>query len=372
MKYRFALLALILLAACARNDGPAPIENRMLGQNQRPQKQVYTVKQGETFDDIARKFNTTPEEIASTNNLSSNDRLHVGQSIEIPSMQTISGGQESFDAPFVPTPTNGVVKVQTLDAPASTVAHQVAEPAISSTPEPDSFVMQEQSAQQIPTPQNIDSTVSEPVIDEPVIKAPQKATATPKPQKMNAPTKTVKNVSQKTVDPEKNINKDTHRYSLIDDSEAPKEAKVAPKEDTSLQKNTPSDDTSIQTTSAKFLWPVTGKILSPYGPKSSGGKNDGINIAASLGDEVQATDSGTVVYVGNEAKGFGNIVLLKHKNGWMSAYAHCQDILKKKGDKVAKGEAIATVGKTGNVTQTQLHFELRKNKKTVDPTRYLS
>jgi len=121
----------------------------------------------------------------------------------------------------------------------------------------------------------------------------------------------------------------------------------------------------------KFMWPVRGTVISGYGNLGKGRKNDGINIKASLGTAVQAADSGTVAYSGNELKGFGNLILIKHTDGWITAYAHNDKLLVKKGQKVTRGEKIATVGSTGSVTIPQLHFEVRAGKKAVNPRSYL-
>jgi murein DD-endopeptidase MepM/ murein hydrolase activator NlpD len=120
-----------------------------------------------------------------------------------------------------------------------------------------------------------------------------------------------------------------------------------------------------------FLWPVRGHVLATYGTKSDGTHNDGINIAASRGTAVQAVDAGVVAYTGNELRGYGNLVLVKHANGWISAYAHCDAILVKRGEKVGRGQVIARVGSTGNVSEPQLHFELRRGQHAVDPREFM-
>lgn len=132
------------------------------------------------------------------------------------------------------------------------------------------------------------------------------------------------------------------------------------------QKSTP-----VKNRKTKFDWPVKGKIISGYGNLGSGRKNDGINIKASLGTPVKAADAGTVAYAGNELKGFGNLVLIKHSDGWITAYAHNDKLLVHKGQKVQRGVKIATVGSTGSVTTPQLHFEVRAGKKAVNPRSYL-
>lgn len=117
----------------------------------------------------------------------------------------------------------------------------------------------------------------------------------------------------------------------------------------------------------KFMWPLKGKVVSLYGPKSEGLHNDGINIAAPKGAPVQSTENGIVAYVGNELKGFGNLLLIKHGDGYISAYGHLDGIQVKRGDQITKGQVVGTVGATGAVRNPQLHFELRKGTKAFDP-----
>lgn len=121
----------------------------------------------------------------------------------------------------------------------------------------------------------------------------------------------------------------------------------------------------------KFAWPVKGQIISKFGPIAKGRNNDGINIKAAKGSIVKAADSGTVAYAGNELKGFGNLILIKHSDGWVTAYAHNDTIKVRKGQQVTKGTPIATVGTSGGVTQPQLHFETRAGKKALNPLSYM-
>lgn len=121
----------------------------------------------------------------------------------------------------------------------------------------------------------------------------------------------------------------------------------------------------------RFLWPVAGDVISEFGSKPGGQHNDGINIQAAQGTSVRAAESGVVAYAGNEIRGFGNLVLIRHDGGWMTAYAHNATLLVKQGDKVVRGQQIARVGHTGNVTVPQLHFEVRKGRTPVDPLKYL-
>lgn len=122
----------------------------------------------------------------------------------------------------------------------------------------------------------------------------------------------------------------------------------------------------------RFAWPVNGSTLSEYGPKSGGQRNEGINIGAPLGTPVRAAAPGEVVYVGDNVAGFGTLVLVRHGGGYATAYAHVQNPLVKRGDRVTEGQAIAQVGKTGNIATPQLHFEVRKGTQPVNPKPFLS
>ncbi|MEL6364594.1 MAG: peptidoglycan DD-metalloendopeptidase family protein [Pseudomonadota bacterium] len=116
-----------------------------------------------------------------------------------------------------------------------------------------------------------------------------------------------------------------------------------------------------------FDWPVRGPVLSQYGVQENGRRNDGINISAPAGTPVRAAASGVVIHRGDELEGYGKLILIKHADGWVTAYAHTDQIIVQKGDKVERGQIIAKVGASGGVARPQLHFELRKDLRPVDP-----
>jgi murein DD-endopeptidase MepM/ murein hydrolase activator NlpD len=122
----------------------------------------------------------------------------------------------------------------------------------------------------------------------------------------------------------------------------------------------------------KFRWPANGRIIAGFGPKTNGQQNDGINIAVPENTPVKAAEEGVVAYAGNELKGFGNLVLVRHSNGYVTAYAHAKELLVKRGDQVKRGQVIARSGQTGNVNAPQLHFEVRKGASPLDPTKFLN
>jgi murein DD-endopeptidase MepM/ murein hydrolase activator NlpD len=130
---------------------------------------------------------------------------------------------------------------------------------------------------------------------------------------------------------------------------------------------------SAETSAAlpKFRWPANGRVIAGYGPSSSGQQNDGINIAVPENTPIKAAEEGVVAYAGNELKGYGNLVLVRHPNGYVTAYAHAKELLVKRGDQIKRGQVIARSGQTGNVNAPQLHFEIRKGASPLDPMKFL-
>lgn len=121
----------------------------------------------------------------------------------------------------------------------------------------------------------------------------------------------------------------------------------------------------------RFRWPVRGRVIAGFGPKRDGAHNDGINLAVPMGTSVHAAEDGVVAYAGNELKGYGNLILVRHSDNWVSAYAHSSKILVKRGQRIRRGQVIAKAGQTGGVAKPQLHFELRRGSRPVDPVKHL-
>jgi murein DD-endopeptidase MepM/ murein hydrolase activator NlpD len=139
----------------------------------------------------------------------------------------------------------------------------------------------------------------------------------------------------------------------------------------------PSAETPIKAAEATgalptFRWPVRGKVITSYGAKTNGKSNDGINLAVPEGTPVKAAEDGVVAYSGNELKGYGNLVLVRHANGYVTAYAHASELMVKRGDTIKRGQIIAKSGQSGEVGSPQLHFEIRKGSTPVDPLQFLN
>ena len=135
---------------------------------------------------------------------------------------------------------------------------------------------------------------------------------------------------------------------------------------------TPAKATDATGALPTFRWPVRGKVITSYGAKTNGKANDGINLAVPEGTPVKAAEDGVVAYSGNELKGYGNLVLVRHSNGYVTAYAHASELLVKRGDTIKRGQVIAKSGQSGEVGSPQLHFEIRKGSSPVDPLQFLN
>jgi murein DD-endopeptidase MepM/ murein hydrolase activator NlpD len=147
------------------------------------------------------------------------------------------------------------------------------------------------------------------------------------------------------------------------------EVAVARPEPAKTTARDPDQTASLPSSASDFRWPARGRVIAGFG---ANGGNEGINIAVPEGTPVKATEAGVVTYAGSEVKGYGNLVLIRHENGYVSAYAHNGDLTVKRGDQVKRGQVIAHSGQSGNVTSPQLHFELRKGQQPVDPLAHLS
>jgi murein DD-endopeptidase MepM/ murein hydrolase activator NlpD len=158
-------------------------------------------------------------------------------------------------------------------------------------------------------------------------------------------------------------------------------AAAGPPQSARLAQATASEETAPETsvkaaeaTAAlpTFRWPVRGKVIVSYGAKTNGKANDGINLAVPEGTPVKAAEDGVVAYSGNELKGYGNLILVRHANGYVTAYAHASELLVKRGDTIKRGQVIAKSGQSGEVGSPQLHFEIRRGSTPVDPLQFLN
>jgi len=197
------------------------------------------------------------------------------------------------------------------------------------------------------------------------------ASVTPPPAPAQRPERPQRNQVAQTEERTPNRTQDRRppriaRAEPADQREVAGEQKTSTAECSALMKNPPARS------GANFRRPANGLIVSRFGEQSNGQRNDGINISVPRGTPVKAAENGVVVYAGDELTGLGKLVLVRHADGWVSAYAHNDDILVQRCDTVERGQKIARAGVSGSVTKPQLHFELRKNARPVDPEQHLA
>ena len=272
---------------------------------------TYTVRPGDTLYGIARRNNVPAKDLAQANNLDSPNSIRVGQRLVMPGGNASSAPQRTAVA-------------QTHQA--TNMALPTARPQSVAPPERQRVASVGASdAQAVPVP------------------------TTRPPYQSNRAASSAPASSQ----PPSN----------------PPVTRVASARPTGHTGPLPSPDAM---SSSQFRWPVRGRVISGFGSKPDGVKNDGINIAVPAGTSIKAAENGVVAYAGNELEGYGNLILIRHQGDWVTAYAHTSRVLVQRGDKVRRGQIIAQAGQTGSVDRPQLHFELRQGSKPVDPAPHMS
>ena len=279
---------------------------------------TYQVQPGETIFAVARKSNVAMRDLIEANGLASPYRLQAGQRIIIPQARyhRVRAGETLY----------AIARQYDVDMPSIVRANGLTAPYTVATGQ--RLRLPERLAE-ASTPRN----AAAPVRTAAAPQAPSTATAV-----------AAKSTPRPTVRP--SATRDVAAVPRVIPKPPPRSGRT-------------------------FAWPVDGRVISRFGGKPGGMRNDGINIATRRGAEVRAAEDGVVAYAGNELKGFGNMLLLRHADGWMTAYAHNEKVLVKLGERVRRGQVVARVGSSGSVTTPQLHFEIRKGTVAVDPARYL-
>jgi murein DD-endopeptidase MepM/ murein hydrolase activator NlpD len=336
-----------------------------------PAARTYQVKAGDTVYGIARQLNVDMAEIIRLNGLQQPYMLRVGQNLQLPAGGAASPAPAQVASAPVPAPAR---KPDMPPATSSAPPARATRPSVEATP--------------------LDPPAA-PAINKPAPASPAPvATANNRPSASGtAPVPGKRGVEAESLAPPPGSGTGTasaangngnggavpvvpaaRQPAPLAPPPAPSEQTLPPAAGNTAQVATaaaPSlakpDEAPPPRTAARFMWPLRGEILSTYGAKPGGLRNDGINIAASQGTAVAAAESGIVAYAGNELKSFGNLVLIRHDGGWVTVYAHLADIGVQQGQRVTRGQPIGTVGQTGNVRSPQLHFAVRKGDQVVDP-----
>jgi murein DD-endopeptidase MepM/ murein hydrolase activator NlpD len=326
---------------------------------------AVTVVQGETVETIAHRHGVPVGAVLEANNLASSTAIQPGQRLVIPryipsltapaAIPTTTHGAEpsapklasvstipaagpaytgSIGSQHAAVPVNSGVHVVAAGDTLTKIAHQYGK-----------------SVAEIVRANNIQPTGKLNIGDRIVIPGTRVSNAKPEVEQAAAPIKSATNkVAVASAAP-------TQSASMVTPTEAPVN-EAAPK---AAAEATPG-----------FRWPVRGRIIAGFGPKPNGQQNDGIDVAVPENTPIKAAEDGEVAYAGSELKGYGNLVLVKHPNGYVTAYAHAKELLVKRGDKIKRGDVIAKSGQSGNVDAPQLHFEVRKGSAPVDPMQFLN
>ncbi|WP_018079909.1 M23 family metallopeptidase [Asticcacaulis benevestitus] len=285
-----------------------------------PAAYVYVLQPHDTLYGVSRRFGVPIKAIYELNDLAPDASLRIGQKVLLPSSAVDKGVEDHANG-------TGLVKLEkALAVPAAKPAVAPVKPAVVA-----------------PAKTTTAPTTTTPAT-KPVIAPPSTAKPT-----VTAPAVTTTTTTTTPVKP------------VVKPAVTPTVAGF------------PGSAQLTQMGKGRFVWPVKGKLLVPFGQLAPNVRNDGINIAASVGTEIRAASDGVVVYEGDQVKELGNTIYIKHPNGWYTGYSHLQNMLVKNNETVTKGQVIGTVGKTGTIDQPQLHFEIRYTPSTdiarpIDPT----
>lgn len=354
--------AIAALAACARSGPPAPVT---IGSAPPPAANAariaaaaapiapgstYIVREGDTLFTVARRAGVPTRALIDANRLNPPYALEPGTRLSIPNVnvhEVRSGDTVSQLAQRYSVPMRELVRVNGIEPPYTIRVGQRL--VIPETARPESV------RNVVPTPPAPGPAVAAVSPAPSQAAPPQAVVSSPAPAPQAATTQTA---PAATAAPVPQI------------ASVPPAAAPAPPP---LPANPPAapagSDTAVS--AGRMLWPVRGVVTSDFGPKPGGLQNDGVNIAAPRGTPFRAAESGVVIYAGNELRGFGNLLLLRHEGGLVTAYAHADELMVQRGDQVRRGQTIGRVGATGNVTTPQLHFEVRRGTRAVNPIEFL-
>jgi len=295
---------------------------------------AVTVAAGDSVETIARRYGVPASAIMQANNITAPATLHPGQRLVIPRYASTRVASATAPRPAAAQPVpavngggNAGVHVVAVGDTLSKISHRY-----------------HKSAHEIAKANNIDATATLNIGDRLIIPGAQASV--------------VKTSAPAPAPQPKTVVASAPQAKTVVASAAPKEPEPAP--------------SANVVASADPLDKEAAKLAEGNGPTTNGQQNDGINIAVPENTPVKAAEDGVVAYAGSELKGYGNLVLVRHPNGYVTAYAHAKELLVKRGDQVKRGQVIARSGQTGNVNTPQLHFEIRKGSSPLDPTRFLN
>jgi murein DD-endopeptidase MepM/ murein hydrolase activator NlpD len=316
----------------------------------RPGNGEVTVNHGDTLYSISRAHNVAVGDLIAINNLQPPYRIQAGQRLQLPGTTTAQ------QAAYTP-PASAAQNTTTTAAQATTHTVRAGETLYSISRSYGHSAQNMASYNNITDPSQLRSGL--------VLRVPPRGwTSSNQTASVQTQQSTTTNTATEVITPAT--------------ARADQEPAQVPANTT---QTTPTTDSVEQAavepemparTSSRFRWPVRGRIISEFGTKPDGSRNDGINLAVPEGTSVKAAENGVVAYAGNELQGYGNLILIRHADNWVTAYAHASEIFVRRGDVVSRGQIIAKAGQSGNVTTPQLHFEVRQGAQAVDPQQHLA
>lgn len=335
MVYRFvkiSIVIILLLTGCLTQEPVEVIDKRKNYYSKSGAIQIILVKEGDTIKSIAKKYKTTPKAILQSNGLHPDSNVMPGMSLII----SKEGKHDTFEASNEDHADSNeeIASSQLKPLNASEQSQGNNQKAVTGYLVSKSKTINNENNQEIITKKDI---ITEKPKQEQVTKAYE----------------------------ENNTKKQEAEAEDLDLTKEHEEVNAAASEK-NVEKTSSAFKVSSPLNSDQFDWPVEGKVISRYG-KVGNRFNDGINIAAPFGTPVVVAAEGKVIYIGENIEGYGNMVIVKHEGDYMTAYAHLKDVVVERGAKVKRGESLGTVGQSGNINQSQLHFSIRKGKKTIDP-----
>ena len=353
MRRTLVLSALLLLAACGNPPSDAPRVLPPVVNEAAPAAGAgsYVVQQGDTIYSIARQLHVSVRSLIDANQMQPPFQVWAGQRLTLPGsgFYVVSKGENlSLIAKKTGVPFATLARMNGLSAP---------------------YVLQ--VGQKLMLPASAGGVAPAPAVASvPPAAAQQAAIAAPTAAAAPQAAVTVSSLPPPGGTPPASAPAAAAPAPAPAAAAAPVSAPISNPTQTATLPPTPLPEPPAKSGHG-FIWPVKGEVIAAYGATGKGQNNDGINIAAPRGTPVLAAESGIVAYAGNELRGFGNLLLIKHEGGWMTAYAHNDTLLVKRGDLVKRGQKIAKVGDSGGVSQPQLHFEVRQGQRAVDPATVL-
>jgi len=306
---------------------------------------VHTVQRGETLTDIARRNGVGQRELAEFNGLPPGARLQAGQDLRIPKGQGYDWGGNRPEPAERPAP----------------------RPRASVQPERAQREVRPLAGEAVKAPSHRGVRAAEPLAPRPTERpAAQEVIEDDAPPARSAEAHDMPAARAAVA---------TSDGSAIIAANDPTAAKAAP--NAMSERGAARECETLlanpeQRSSKSFRMPVQGRVIAKFGAKEDGAFNDGINFSVPKGTPVKAAENGVVAYAGDELAGFGNLVLVRHADGYVTAYAHNDELLVEKCDVIKRGQIISKAGASGTAVSPQLHFELRKDSKPIDPEGHFS